>query len=114
MQKIEVPFHQAHAKIREFYNVDKHHFIAMNGIDLGDKMEVQWFFSNYEIPGDVTMFTTFTNYEDIIPSLSDFIKSAWVTECEFYDLFDVKIEGAKKGFVLEPDAQDNAPLRRKK
>jgi NADH:ubiquinone oxidoreductase subunit C len=115
MEKIEVPFNQAHARIREFYNVEKHHFIAMNGIDHGaEKLEVQWFFANYEIPGDVTMFATFTNFQDTIPSMGDFIKSAWVTECEFYDLFDVKVEGAKKGFVLEPDQQDNAPLRRKK
>ncbi len=114
MEKIEVPFNQAHARIREFYDVQKHHFITMNGVDHGDKMEVQWFFANYEIPGNVTQFSTFTNYTDTIPSMGDFIKSAWVAECEFFDLFDIKVEGAKKGFVLEPDMKDQAPLRRKK
>jgi NADH:ubiquinone oxidoreductase subunit C len=114
MQKIEVPFAQAHAKMREFYNVDKHHFIAINGLDLGDKMEVQWFFCNYEIPADVTMFVTNAEYTDVIPSIADFVNSAWVTEAEFYDLFDVKVENAKKGFVLEKDYEGQAPLRRGK
>lgn len=114
MQRIDVPFAQAHAKMCEFYNVEKHHFVVMNGIDLGSKLEVQWFFSNYEIPGHVTMFATQVEYTDVIPSINDFVKSAWVTEAEFYDLFDVKVENAKKGFVLDKDFEGPAPLRRGK
>lgn len=111
MKKIETTLVRAHAAVREFYDVNRHHFIAMNAIDLGDKLEVQWFFADYEPPGEVTAFVTFAAYDDIIPSLCDVVTSAWVAEAEFFDLFGVKVEGHEKGFVLEKDSPET-PLRR--
>jgi NADH:ubiquinone oxidoreductase subunit C len=113
MKRIEVPLELVRSAIGDFYKFDKHHFVVMNGLDLGDKMEVQWFFANYEAPGEVTCFSSNAAYDAVIPTIADIVKSAWVTESEFYDLFDVRVENAKKGFVLEPDSEV-APLRRKK
>lgn len=113
MNRIEVPFDRIRSEIREFYKEDTHHFVIMNGLDLGDKIEVQWFFANYAPPGDVTMFVSYANYDSVIPTIADIVASSWATEAEFYDLFGVKVENAVKGFVLETDSPE-APLRREK
>lgn len=113
MNKVETSIESLKRDIGAFYRPEKQHFIVMNAVDLGEKLEVQWFFSDYAPPYDITTFYTIIEPQEEISSLKDIITSAWVAEAELVDLIDVRIEGAGKGFVLEGDSE-TAPLRKKK
>ena len=112
MKKIETTIDQLKADIRKFYDPESHHFMVMNAVDLGGKIELQWFFSDYHAPYEITVFSVQADPEVEIPSVTDIISSAWVAEAELVDLKDIKIENTAKGFVLEPDFE-SGPLRKK-
>jgi NADH:ubiquinone oxidoreductase subunit C len=112
MKRIETTLDTVKSDIGNFYKVDLHHFIVMNIVDLGEKLEVQWFFADYAQPCDVTMFVTQMDPSVQIPSICNSVVSAWAAEAELVDLMGVNIENAKKGFVLEDDFE-GAPLRKK-
>jgi NADH:ubiquinone oxidoreductase subunit C len=84
----------------------------MNAVDLGESIELQWFFSDYASPGQVTMFAAQANPSQLIPTITSVVPSAWVAEAELVDLMGINIENAKKGFVLEEDFE-GSPLRKK-
>ena len=113
MKRIDTTIQNVKADIVAFYQYDKQHFIVMNAVDLGQKIEVQWFFSDYDYPCEVTAFCAQIEPTDVVPSMKDFIASAWVAEAELVDLIDINIENTEKGFVLEADSE-YAPLRKKK
>ena len=113
MKRIDITLENLKLDIANFYRRDKHHFIVMNAVDLGPKIEVQWFFSDYDYPCEVTAFCTQVEPNEEIPSLKNLIASAWVAEAELVDLIDIHIEDTEKGFVLEADSEF-APLRKKK
>ena len=113
MKRIETTIAQLKSDIGKFYNPVLHHSMVMNAVDLGAKIEVQWFFCDYEYPTETTVFTVQIEPEIIIPSINDIIPSAWVGEAELVDLMDIKIDNTVKGFVLEPDFE-TGPLRKKK
>ena len=113
MKRIETSIDAIKDDIRNFYKPDQHHFIVMNAVELGEKMEVQWFFCDYAQPGDITAFCTQIQPDIEIPSIRDIVESAWVAEAELVDLMNIKIENTDKGFVLEPDFE-SGPLRKKK
>ncbi|MCX7987468.1 MAG: NADH-quinone oxidoreductase subunit C [Bacteroidales bacterium] len=112
MKRIDLPLDKVVEEIGKFYRYDEHHFIVINAVDLGDAIEVQWFFSNYVAPGEVTMFAAKADASQLIPSITRVVPSAWVAEAELVDLMGINIENAKKGFVLEEDFE-GAPLRKK-
>lgn len=113
MKKVETSLENLKKDIGTFYRTDKQHFVVMNAVDLNDKLEVQWFFSDYDPPYEVTAFYTYIQPEEEIPSLKEHIASAWVAEAELVDLMDLRIENTAPGFVLEEDSE-KAPLRKKK
>jgi len=113
MNKIETNSKQLKTDIRNYYNPELHHFMVMNAVDLGGKIEVQWFFSDYAAPYAITVFSAVIEPDAEIPSITDIITSSWVAEAELVDLMDIKIENTVKGFVLEPDFE-SGPLRKKK
>ncbi len=114
MTRIETSFETLKNDIAAFYKVDKHHFITMNGVDLGnDEIEYQWFFCDYEYPCAETVFVTKAYADVMVPSIREAVEPAWVAEAELSDLMGVAIENAEKGFMLEVDS-DPAPLRKKK
>lgn len=113
MKKVETTIEGLKRDIGNFYRPDRHHFIVMNAVDLNDKLEVQWFFSDYDPPYEVTTFYTIIQPEEEIPSIKEIIPSAWVAEAELVDLIDIHIEDTARGFVLEGDSE-TAPLRKKK
>jgi len=113
MNRIETSFENLKKDIAAFYKPEVHHFITMNGVDLGnDEIEYQWFFCNYAFPSEITMFTAKANADKQVPSIKNSIVSAWLPEAELVDLLGVDIEDTQKGFVLELDSE-TAPLRKK-
>src|SRR5689334_17043292 len=110
MRRFDTSLHDIKAEIGAFCKYDRHHFIVMNAVDLGQKIEVQWFFSDYDYPCEVTAFCTQMEPSDVVPSIKDIVSSAWVAEAELVDLIDINIENTEKGFVLEADSE-YAPLR---
>lgn len=113
MRRIDTTLQDVKTEIGAFYQYDKHHFIVMNAVDLGQKIEVQWFFCDYDYPCEVTAFCAQIEATDVVPSMKDIVSSAWVAEAELVDLIDINIENTEKGFVLEADSE-YAPLRKKK
>lgn len=113
MNKIETTLADLKKDIAAFYKPDLHHFMVMNAVEVGDKIEVQWFFSDYAYPCETTCFFALINPETEIPSIRDIVVSAWVAEAELVDLMNIKVENTQKGFVLEPDFE-SGPLRKKK
>src|SRR6266498_5129017 len=105
MNRIDTTIQTVKTDIGNFYKYDKHHFIVMNAVDLGDKIEIQCFFSDYEYPCEVTAFCAQVEPNEEIPSIKNLISSAWVAEAELVDLIDINIEGTAKGFVLEEDSE---------
>ena len=113
MNKIETTLADLKKDIAAFYKPELHHFMVMNAVEVGDKIEVQWFFSDYAYPCETTCFFALINPADQIPSIKDIVVSAWVAEAELVDLLNIYIENTAKGFVLEPDFE-SGPLRKKK
>jgi ech hydrogenase subunit D len=113
MKRIETTLEKLRDDIQKFYQHNLHHFMVINAVDLGEKIEVQWFFSDYGSPYEITAFCMQIDPDVMIPTIKDIVASAWVAEAELVDLMDIKIENTKKGFVLEPDFK-SGPLRKKK
>ncbi len=112
MKRVESSVDKIVTDIKNFYQYDKHHFITINAVDLGEKIEVQWFFCEYEKPSDVIMFFIQINPTEQIPTIKKVIPAAWVAEAELVDLMGINIENTPKGFVLEEDFKE-VPLRKK-
>jgi NADH:ubiquinone oxidoreductase subunit C len=113
MKRIETTIETVKSDISKFYKPHTHHFMVMNALEVGDKIEVQWFFSEYVSPGEVIAFCMQIHPDTEIPTIRDIVPSAWVAESELVDLLNIKIEKTEKGFVLEPDSE-SGPLRKKK
>jgi len=114
MKRIETTVDTLKDEIRNFYSPERYHFMVINAVDLGEKIEVQWFFCEYANPSNIIVFCIQINPDIEIPSIRDIIESSWVSEAELADLMDIKIQNTAKGFVLEPDFEESGPLRKKK
>ena len=110
MKKIETTLETLEADIKSFYDASLWHFITVNGVDLGDGMEIQYFFSKYNSFEEVVCFCLKTDYETVIPSLVPLIPSAYLGEGEVVDMFGVNIKDIEKGLLLDDDSTQ-APLR---
>ncbi|MBI5371947.1 MAG: NADH-quinone oxidoreductase subunit C [Sphingobacteriales bacterium] len=113
MKKIETNLADLKKDIGAFYKPELHHFIVMNAVQTGEKMELQWFFSDYAFPCETTCFYALISPGEEVPSIKDIVASAWVAEAELVDLMNIKVESTAKGFVLEPDFE-SGPLLKKK
>ncbi len=113
MKKIETTLEHLRTDVSAFYKPELHHFMVMNAVETGDKMEVQWFFADYAHPCETTCFYTLIGRDEVVPSIKDIVLSAWVAEAELVDLMNINVENTAKGFVLEPDFE-SGPLLKKK
>ncbi len=111
MEKIEVALNEIEAKVAELYSPDKWILNMVNALDLGDKLEIQWFFSSYLEKNKIICFYAYAGYDEEIPSIASIIPSAWVSENECRDLAGAMIKNTKKGLFLEDD-MDFIPLRK--
>ena len=111
VEEIKVPLRDVRRTVKEFYNENEWHFITVNAVDLGGKVELKWFFTRYGEEEYFRVVVAQASYDEEIPTLTYLIPSAWISEWELADLFGLNVEGAKTGLLLEPDSP-RAPLRR--
>jgi len=112
MNYIEVTLDNVKEKIKNFYNYNKHHYVTINATDNGNNVTIDWIFSDLEEKNKLYIFRAENvGYEDLIPSIIDIVKIAWLAEFELADLFGLNVEGAQKGVFLEEDSIQ-APLRK--
>lgn len=113
MKKIETSIETLVEDIKEFYDEKIWHYVTVNALDLGDGLEIQYFFTRYESMDECVCYFVKIDYEQEIPSVIGIIPSAYLGEGEVVDMFGAKIEGVNKGTFLDPDSIQT-PLRREK
>jgi ech hydrogenase subunit D len=79
-------------------------------LDLGDGMEIQYFFTQYNAKEEVICFFLKMNYENEVPSIVSLIPSAYLGEGEVVDMFGINIKDTPKGLLLDDDSVQ-MPLR---
>lgn len=112
VQKIDIEMSEIKKTIQSFYNPSQWHLTMVNGIDLGSGFEIQWVFANYKEYNKLYMYAATADYDQQIPTITDIIPMAWVSEAEVHDLLGAKIDKAEKGIFLDAD-MPHAPLRKK-
>ncbi|NWF66395.1 MAG: NADH-quinone oxidoreductase subunit C [Campylobacterales bacterium] len=111
MVKIELQKDNILNELAKFYDYKRHGFMTVNGVDLGDKMEIQWIFYDYSEKNSTIVYFCLFDYEDEIPSVVSIVTPAWIAEAEVVDMFGVNIKGVNRGFFLEDDSI-KMPLRK--
>lgn len=111
MKKIETNKENLLKDLESFYNPNKWHYITVNGIDFGDSLELQYYFTTYGEIQEAVCYFMRVNYEEEVPSIISLIPSVYLAEGEMVDMFGVKIKGVNKGTFLEPDSIQT-PLRK--
>ncbi len=110
MNKNRVTLENVLETITEFYDEKKWHFMSVNGIDLGEEIEIQWIFTEYGKKESLVVYFALIQEDEIVPTITSIIPSAIMAEREIVDLLGVTIEGADKGLFLDEDSI-KAPLR---
>jgi Ni,Fe-hydrogenase III component G len=105
MNKIEITLSQAVEKLKSFYEPEKHHFLTLNGVALDkEHTEIQWIFCEYGKIDHTTIFYCVVKQDDVIPSITEFIPSAIISQREIVDMFGIVVEGSEQGLYLDEDS----------
>ncbi len=105
MKKVEVTLKNVVNVIREFYKPTKHHFLTLNGLAIDENTtEIQWIFSKYNSQDHITVFYTNVKEDDLIPSITQIIPSAIISQREIVDMFGLKVEDSQSGLYLDEDS----------
>jgi Ni,Fe-hydrogenase III component G len=108
----EVTLDSVKDEIKSWYDEKKYHYITVNAIDNGDSLTIDWVFSEYDVKNKIYVFRVVgIAYDSVVPSMVDVIPSAWLSEWDLADMFDLNIENAVRGMFLQPEAP-KAPLRK--
>ena len=92
--------------IKRFYDKKVWHFLTLNGVKLDDEnTEIQWIFSKYGSCDELVMFYTSVNQNEIIPSLTEMLPSAIISQREIVDMFGIVVENSEKGLYLDVDSE---------
>lgn len=111
MKKIETTTQNLVEDIKNFYDEKIWHYVTVNAVDLGDGLEIQYFFSRYGSLEENICYFVRVGYDQEIPSVISIIPSAYLGEGEVVDMFGAKIQGVSVGTFLEPDSIQT-PLRK--
>lgn len=107
MKKISSSLETIVQDLKEFYEPKEWHFLTLNGVALDEEStEIQWIFSRYGVAEDVVVFFATVKQDDVIPSVTDIIPSAIISQREIVDMFGIKVEGSEKGLYLDEDSME--------
>jgi len=105
MNKIETSLKTVINDIKAFYDPKTHHFLTLNGVALTpETIEIQWIFSEYSKKDENTIFFTIINENQTVPSITDMIPSAIISQRELVDMFGIQVEDSEKGLYLDEDS----------
>jgi len=106
INRIETSLENLVSDIESFYDKNIWHFLTLNGVKIDeDTTEIQWIFAKYGVPDESTMYYTFVKQNDIIPSISHILPSAYISQMEIIDMFGIEVQNTKKGLYLDEDSQ---------
>jgi len=112
IDRIETTLEKMQSDIKRFYDKKVWHFLTLNGVQLDENStEIQWIFSKYGQKDAITLFYLTATRGDIIPSVTDILPSAIISQREIVDMFGIEIEGSPKGLYLDEDSL-TSPLSR--
>lgn len=110
MNKIKSSLETIVQDIEKFYIESKHHFLTLNGVALDENtIEVQWIFCEYGIQNSNTVFYVEVKKDETVPSVTQILPSAIISQRELVDMFGLKVEDSEKGLYLDEDSL-TAPL----
>lgn len=110
MKKIETTLQNVVEDIKDFYDEKMWQFLTLNGVKLDESTtEIQWIFSKYNTLNEVIVFFAPVTNDDIIPSITDIIPSAIISQREIIDMFGIKVADSTGGLYLDEDSP-HAPL----
>lgn len=110
MQKIETNLENLVTDIEKFYDYKIWEFLTLNGVKIDEETtEIQYIFSKYNAIDEVVIYCINVKQDEIIPSITDIIPSAIISQREIVDMFGIEVEGSEKGLYLDEDSV-SAPL----
>lgn len=110
MRKIESTLKTIRSDIGKFYELKTWQFLTLNGLKIDEETtEIQWIFSKYSAVDETVVFFAYAKDEDIIPSITDMIPSAIISQREIIDMFGIEVADSTGGLYLDEDSP-NAPL----
>lgn len=106
MQKIQTSLENLKDDISKFYDVKIWGFLTLNGLKIDEETtEIQWIFSKYEAIDETVVFYTLVKQDEIIPSITDIIPSAIISQREIVDMFGIEVVDTEKGLYLDEDSE---------
>lgn len=97
--------------IEKFYEKEIWHFLTLNGVQLDETTtEIQWIFSKYGTTDEVVMFHLNVTKDDVVPSVTNILPSAIISQREIVDMFGIEVENSSKGLYLDEDSE-SMPLQ---
>jgi Ni,Fe-hydrogenase III component G len=105
INKIETTLKTLVDDIDKFYDKKTHHFLTLNGVVQSEELtQIQWIFLKYTDIDTVTMFCVDVKKDEVIPSITDILPSAIISQREIVDMFGIAVEGSSKGLYLDEDS----------
>jgi len=105
MKKIKTTLENVGKDIKDFYKEKEWHFLTLNGVVLDDELtEIQWIFSKYGENDNIVLFFTEVKQDEVVPSITDIIPSAIMSQREIVDMFGIEVEDSEKGLYLDEDS----------
>lgn len=105
MKKIKTSLKHVKDDLKAFYNEKEWHFLTLNALALKENIiEIQWIFSKYEAMDEIVLYYDEISCNDVVPSITDIIPSAIISQREIVDMFGIEVEGSDKGLYLDEDS----------
>jgi NADH:ubiquinone oxidoreductase subunit C len=105
MKRIKTSLENVLEDIKAFYEPKRDHFLTLNGVALDqNSIEVQWIFSHYHTKDEIVLFHAIATETQTIPSITEIIPSAIISQRELVDMFGVKVEESERGLYLDEDS----------
>lgn len=105
LKKIESSLETIKNDIKEFYDPKIWGFLTLNGVCLDiETTQIQWIFAKYKAIDEIVMFYVDVKLSQTVPTITDIIPSAIISQREIVDMFGINIEDSQKGLYLDEDS----------
>lgn len=106
IKKIESNLETIVKDLKNFYDKKVWHFLTLNGVKIDEETtEIEWIFSKYGGKDEIVMYYLNVKKGEVIPSVTEILPSAIISQREVVDMFGIEIEGSEKGLYLDEDSE---------